>query len=101
MLKVQDSTSSTVATAVLLFLQEAERTAVGRFRSARLSTWRVAPRLAPPFALMHTHDTQLGQLWEGPHSDFLSHFTVFPSKESCFSMFFGFPAFPGHIRMVL
>lgn len=29
-------------------------------RSARLSTWRVAPRLAPPLALMRTHDTSLG-----------------------------------------
>ncbi|CAK9034608.1 unnamed protein product [Durusdinium trenchii] len=33
-------------------------------QSARLSTWRVAPRLAAPIAVMHTHDTLvLG--WDG------------------------------------
>jgi len=42
-------------------LQVAAVTAAGRGpwseQSARLSTWRVAPRLAPPLALMRTHDT--------------------------------------------
>eukprot|EP00435_Cladocopium_sp_Y103_P023871 s672_g5.t2 len=42
-------------------VQVAAVTAAGRGpwseQSARLSTWRVAPRLAPPIALMHTHDT--------------------------------------------